>query len=568
MKTPSAKHIAPAWGFLHFYRAKLILYFGVFLGLLLILTLLIQLFGIPFSAYGGIYHQIKDESERTLSIGADLAKERIISLFNERKGDGLVLAEGSATKIETERLSRVFNGADGRAAVDLAAFTKLPDYADLEYRLRLMMTAYPAYESIKIADVASKKIMVSTSPHEVGLSVPLEALITEPITTDEPYIDLVEDVYSRYWIYFAYPIRSGNSGKTVGIAILRVYAKEAINPILKIAKGLGEGAEVVFANKELTIFAAMSSDEPESKTLVETITKAPPTTPVVWGVKGQEGIRTAVDYRGVEVVSAYRHIFISKQQEWGLVIKRRTADIYASTTLLITYFIGLYLMLAALLLWLAAGMAKNLASPIEMLAALARRVAKGEPEVRAPAFAGEPGVLAENFNMMLANIDENTHKLYNEMEEHKRAEEELTRFFNLVPDMVCVATTDGRFLKVNPIWHDVLGYTEQELLSIPFLDLIHPDDREATLKEMAKLSSGELTMHFTNRYLCKDGSYKWLEWASAPSADRSVLFAAARDITERINTLKELHHKRDQLERSNREHLSDSRLERIARARP
>ncbi|MBF0293508.1 MAG: PAS domain S-box protein, partial [Nitrospinae bacterium] len=63
--------------------------------------------------------------------------------------------------------------------------------------------------------------------------------------------------------------------------------------------------------------------------------------------------------------------------------------------------------------------------------------------------------------------------------ERKRAEEELSRFFNLVPDMVCIASADGHFLKINPMWETTLGYTEQEILSTPIVELIHPDDREA-----------------------------------------------------------------------------------------
>jgi PAS domain S-box-containing protein len=117
--------------------------------------------------------------------------------------------------------------------------------------------------------------------------------------------------------------------------------------------------------------------------------------------------------------------------------------------------------------------------------------------------------------------------------ERKLAEEELKRFFNLVPDLVCIASTDGHFLKINSAWQQTLGYTEQEILATPFLDLIHPDDRKATMKEVERQLAGEQTMQFINRYLCKDGSYKWLEWVASPAVDKTLLFASARDITER-----------------------------------
>ncbi len=118
----------------------------------------------------------------------------------------------------------------------------------------------------------------------------------------------------------------------------------------------------------------------------------------------------------------------------------------------------------------------------------------------------------------------------------KQDEKELQIFFNVTPDLVCIASTDGRFLKINPMWQETLGYPEQEILSKPFLDLIHPEDRNATMKEVERQLAGEATVQFINRYRCKDGSYRWLEWRATPAADKKLLFASARDITERKRT--------------------------------
>ncbi len=115
----------------------------------------------------------------------------------------------------------------------------------------------------------------------------------------------------------------------------------------------------------------------------------------------------------------------------------------------------------------------------------------------------------------------------------KQAEDELQRFFNIIPDLVCIASINGRFLKINPMWREMLGYTEQEILAKPFLEFIHPDDRDATMKEVEQQLAGESTMQFTNRYRCKDGSYRWLEWKATPAVDKKLLFASARDVTER-----------------------------------
>lgn len=118
--------------------------------------------------------------------------------------------------------------------------------------------------------------------------------------------------------------------------------------------------------------------------------------------------------------------------------------------------------------------------------------------------------------------------------------EELDRIFNLVPDMIAVASTNGYFKKLNPAWEKTLGFTMGELLSKPFTEFIHPDDIGPTMREIKRQIDGEATINFTNRYVCKDGSYKWLEWVTTPAKNGTLLFGAARDITKRYQVEKAL----------------------------
>ncbi|MGB3639229.1 MAG: PAS domain S-box protein [Rivularia sp. (in: cyanobacteria)] len=114
--------------------------------------------------------------------------------------------------------------------------------------------------------------------------------------------------------------------------------------------------------------------------------------------------------------------------------------------------------------------------------------------------------------------------------EKKQIEEDLNRFFSLSLDMLCVAGLDGYFKQMNPAFEETLGYTKAELFAQSFLSFIHPDDVVPTLTEMDKLSQGVKTIAFENRYRCKDGSYKWLQWSATPY--EQLLYAVARDVTE------------------------------------
>jgi PAS domain S-box-containing protein len=142
----------------------------------------------------------------------------------------------------------------------------------------------------------------------------------------------------------------------------------------------------------------------------------------------------------------------------------------------------------------------------------------------------------------------------------ERLEAERNRFFTLSPDMYFVAGTDGYFKEANPAAERILGYTAEELKSKPFIEFVHPDDREATLKEGARVNSGERTVYFENRYLTKDGTYRWMLWSSAPVLEEKLIYAVARDITEhkkieeRMTALgEETKHRAAELEALNKE---------------
>jgi PAS domain S-box-containing protein len=118
-------------------------------------------------------------------------------------------------------------------------------------------------------------------------------------------------------------------------------------------------------------------------------------------------------------------------------------------------------------------------------------------------------------------------------EELKKSLVDLERFFSLSAYMVCIASSEGTFQKVSPAFTETLGFSEKKLIAQPFIDFVHPDDKKATLDKVEALAAGIPVIKFPNRYLCKDGSYQWLEWTARSFVNGGEIYAIAYNITGR-----------------------------------
>lgn len=106
------------------------------------------------------------------------------------------------------------------------------------------------------------------------------------------------------------------------------------------------------------------------------------------------------------------------------------------------------------------------------------------------------------------------------------------RFFEISVDLLCFLDFGGHFRRLNPAWERTLGFTRDELMSRPFIEFVHPDDRDRTLEQNRRVRSGEQALAFENRYLCKDGSHRWLRWNAASDSTVRTIYSVARDVTE------------------------------------
>jgi PAS domain S-box-containing protein len=112
-----------------------------------------------------------------------------------------------------------------------------------------------------------------------------------------------------------------------------------------------------------------------------------------------------------------------------------------------------------------------------------------------------------------------------------QTQQEQERFFDLSIDLLATGSFEGYFVRLNPAFERILGFTSAELMAQPFLDFVHPDDVAHTITCARSLNAGVMKVGFENRYRCKDGSYRWLSWNAIPYIEQSLWYAVGRDIT-------------------------------------
>ncbi|TYQ16686.1 UNVERIFIED_CONTAM: PAS domain S-box-containing protein [Acetivibrio alkalicellulosi] len=135
---------------------------------------------------------------------------------------------------------------------------------------------------------------------------------------------------------------------------------------------------------------------------------------------------------------------------------------------------------------------------------------------------------------------------FSEITEEKMKFQEMENFFQINLDLLCIADVEGNFIKVNKEWEAVLGYSLEELTKKKFFEFIHPDDLNSSIKAVSELRDQKQVLNFVNRFRCKNGLYKYIEWRSQPYG--KLIYSAARDITQYKITQKALIEKSKKLE--------------------
>ena len=201
---------------------------------------------------------------------------------------------------------------------------------------------------------------------------------------------------------------------------------------------------------------------------------------------------------------------------------------------------------------------KKPAEPDDLLRAAQEVLTEKEAHRLVPA---EPAIIEESDQLKqyserlvkkledkMLQLEKANETLEKQISERKHAEGERDRLFNFSLDLLSVAGFDGYFKQINPAWEKTLGWTTEELLGRPWLDFVHPEDRQATIQAGNQLTSGQTVIRFKNRCRCKDGSYRWLSWNGFPQVHENTIFSVTRDITEQKKAEDEIRRLNEALE--------------------
>ena len=391
-------------GFTFGLRSRMLLSFGALFVAVLAAMSLAHVYGLPFTPFEGEYRQHQSEAFENLNLVADLKKERLLRWIEERKDDARVISESSIVAACVSALRSAHGGKDLWTGMQ-----KEEVHQGLVQHLGLVKTAYGVYEAIEIADPATGAVIASAGSAHPGVRVSREELSAHSSDAgEEENLGVKRDpAGAGFSLFICRPVRTSgvsDAGRTPAILIMYVNPDDFIRPMLHTGEGLGQTGEALLVDRDATILTSLKHPLADGS-LATPLEHRIQAQPAVRAARGEEGIITAEDYRGVPVLAAYRHIRVTQEMGWGMVVKQDQTEVFVHLrqSIYALFFIGLIGTLVAL--GFIAGIAGRLSRPIHDLYRAARQVEAGNLDVRVSvATSGETGLLAATFNAMVLRI--------------------------------------------------------------------------------------------------------------------------------------------------------------------
>ncbi len=421
-------------------RARMLLSFGgVFLATLLMI-LLSESFGIPFTPFTGFYQEKQQEAFLQLNTLAEIKKETLLQWIKERRGNARVVSDstliGSHLGEMMPQWREHLDGGQPRAELH-EKWKALPGYREIRNRILSLKNAHDDFESIDIVDADSGLVMVSTEDFAWGSRLPANEIFRKATTAgNTEVIDVAVNAKNntlQYIFVHQVPVAARNladSQKHFVLAVFRIDAERATIPLLNQGiQALGMTGEVVLVNQDMKLLAPLRHRMADG-VVPQLFAFRIDTEATRQAARGGEGVAAMSDYRGIPVVAAYRHLRVSSEFAWGLVVKRDQAEVFAPLreSLIRTGLVGILGLAVAfaLVFFIAA----RLSRPVEKLADVARRIEQGDLTARTAIVApDEIGLLSRTFDGMAERIQGWHRELSGEVERRTHQLERANRLY-------------------------------------------------------------------------------------------------------------------------------------------
>lgn len=392
----------------------MLVYFLLLFAIALIANALVEIYGVPYTGFKGELAVEQSRVLNDLSLVADLKKERLMRWFEERIDDSTAIANSAIVKsVVTELLMSVEEkSANGvKAESSWAGMRNTQSHRALTQHLKNIKVTYGVYEEIDILDARTLRAIASTNDLDTGA-----VLLPDPeaLLIDLEDLGLVVRARSdrdsgRVSLAIYRAIRTG--ARVAAVLAMSVNTDDVFGPMIHVGGGLGRTGEALLVDQEVRLLTSLRHPLPDGSRplpLKYRITAKA----ARLSARGEEGIVVTKDYRGVEVLAAYRHLNITPEVSWGLVVKKDRFEVsahYRARLVSTLYRLLVGAVLLTIAIWV---IARRLTSPIVELSLAAEKIAGGDLDARAPVSTNdEVGQLSTTFNAMVARVAQRTKEL-------------------------------------------------------------------------------------------------------------------------------------------------------------
>ncbi len=407
-------------------RSRMIFWFGILFTLFIVVELTLVVYGIPFTDYKSFFHShIERETFDSLNQIADIKKELSLAWIEERKSDIAIFSKNPVVRRNLEKLASAIgsaienpeNGSLWREITQEPVCIALAEHCDL------LKNEKPIYEKIRIVELPTGRVIVSSGGEQAGEQAEFKQALSRAANFPGTHLTIVKDrstgesvlVFSRRILR----VISTVEGWKDAVVEMIVKADDFLRPIIHTGKGLGRTYEALLVDADGTILSSLKYPLPDGS-LATPLEYRIGAEPARLAGQGREGSFISVDYRGKQVLAAYRHIPAAPHTSLGLVVKMDMAEVDATVVegMRKTAIVGLVGLI--LFLIMAAMLAQRFARPIHALSRTAERIQAGDLGARVKESGGsEERLLIRQFNTMADALEKRRQELeaaYSELE--------------------------------------------------------------------------------------------------------------------------------------------------------